>query len=461
MPHSIDDINRRKLNLLTSKVKEVLPEYYQGEFPDFITFLEKYYEWLDSDHSQGFTNDIKTLMSVRDISQTNEENLNELLTEIGDGLTVASFFQQPRLMIRLLSGFYRVKGTLLSAEGFFRGFFNEEVVIEYPKVQMLTINDVENNFLDHKIGWESQKFIQDDKLYQVFSILVKVGISVADYEALYKKFVHPAGWHFAGEVATENELFLGLSGLGLNPLESDGNPVVTNEINLNLATPFTQLTGLIESDGNYVRTNLVELVSDYQDISATVLNIHYDDISQILSPNSFTFDDQAGFGTPYQAVTAVGSSAVNDTIYTFNDSATFILDSAGDEDQYDFHSIYSWGNGSTFIEMQPGAGDTYVYWKNYGGANDYIARISGNRSSSSPDVNLEGTILYDAVRDPTHVYVAGARRYNGSTRDRWEVTRLTLDSDGNVFAGTAPRFDNTIETMDNTIFTRYTSDSTI
>lgn len=461
MPHSIDDINRRKLNLLTSKVDEILPEYYQGEFPDFITFLEKYYEWLEDEHSQSFTNDIKTLMSVRDISQTSKENLNELLTEIGDGLTVASFFQQPRLMIRLLSGFYRVKGTLLSAEGFFRGFFNEEVVIEYPKVQMLTINDAENNFLDHKIGWESQKFIQDDELYQVFSILVKVGISTADYETLYKKFVHPAGWHFAGEVATENEKFLGLTGFGLNPLESDGNPIITNEANLSLATPFTQLTGLIESDGNYVRTTMVELVSKYQDISAAVLNSHYDDISQILSPNSFTFDDQAGFGTPYQAVTNVGSSAVNDTIYTFNDSATFILDSAGDEDQYVFRSINIWGQGSTFIEMQPGAGDTYVYWKNYGGVNDYIARISGNRLSSSPDVNLEGTILYDAVRDPTHVYVAGARRYNGSGRDRWEVTRLTLDSDGNVFAGTAPRFDNTIETMDNTIFTRYTSDSSI
>lgn len=312
MPHKIEDLNRRKLNLLTSKVNEVLPEYYQGDFPNFITFLEKYYEWLDSDHSQGFTRDIKTLMSVRDISQTNEENLDELLTEIGDGLTVASFFNQPRLMIRLLSGFYRVKGTLLSAEGFFRGFFNEEVVVEYPKVQMFTINDADNNFLDHKIGYESQKFIQDDGLYQVFSILVKVGISTADYEALYKKFVHPAGWHFAGEVATETEVNLGLNGFGLNPLESDGNPVLSNTSNLGINVPFTQFTGLLESDGTYVRTNLVELVSDYQDIPANVLNAYYDNTAQIISPNSFTFDDSASVG-PDMALT---TETMDNTIFT-------------------------------------------------------------------------------------------------------------------------------------------------
>lgn len=312
MPHKIEDLNRRKLNLLTSKVDEVLPEYYQGDFPNFITFLEKYYEWLDSDHSQGFTKDIKTLMSVRDISQTNEENLDELLTEIGDGLTVASFFKQPRLMIRLLSGFYRVKGTLLSAEGFFRGFFNEEAVVEYPKVQMFTINDADNNFLDHKIGYESQKFIQDAGLYQIFSILVKAGISTADYEALYKKFVHPAGWHFAGEVATETEVDLGLNGFGLNPLESDGNPVLSNEFDLGINVPFTQLTGLLESDGTYVRTNLIELVSDYQDIPASVLNTYYDNTAQIITPNSFTFDDSASVA-PDMALT---TETMDNTIFT-------------------------------------------------------------------------------------------------------------------------------------------------
>lgn len=312
MPHLLEDQNRRDLTFFKAKVKDILPEFYQTEYPDFIVFLEKYYEFLENDNSHSFSKDIESVLSIRDISETSQEGLDGILSEIGDGLTVASFFKQPRLMMRLLADFYKVKGTLVSAEGFFRSFFNEEVTIEYPKRQILTINDADNNFLDHKIGYESQKFIQDAGIYQVFSILVKVGVSVADYESLYKKFVHPAGWHFTGEVATESEIDLLINGIGLNPLESDGNPLIASEINLNIVHSPTQLTGLLESDGTYVRTNLVELVSDYQDIPTSILNTYYDNTLQIISPNSFTFDDSDTV-TPDMALT---TETMDNTIFT-------------------------------------------------------------------------------------------------------------------------------------------------
>lgn len=305
MPHILEDQNRRNLTFFQSKVKDILPEFYQSEYSDFITFLEKYYDFLEDGYSQSFAKDIESVLGIRDISQASDESLDQLLSEIGSGLTVASFFKQPRLMIRLLADFYKVKGTLVSAEGFFRAFFNEEVTIEYPKRQMFIVNESE-------IGYESQKFIQDAGLYQIFSILVKVGISVADYETLYKKFVHPAGWHFAGEVLTETNINLGISGQGLNPLESAGNPILTQEADLAIQYSPVQLTGLLDSNGQLVRTNLSELVSDYQNMTAAQLNAYYDNTQQIISPNSFTFDDS----DTVRPDTALSTETMDNTIFT-------------------------------------------------------------------------------------------------------------------------------------------------
>lgn len=303
MPHKVEDQNRRALNLNRSEIDNILPEHYSAEYPKLVSLLKSYYQFLDSDEDRGFVTKISEILSVRDISQTREENLDQLLTEIGDGLTAASFFKQPRLMIRLLSGFYRAKGTLVSAEGFFRGFFNEEATIEYPKKQMFIVNESE-------VGYESQKFIQDDKLYQVFSILVKVGISTADYEALYKKFVHPAGWHFAGEVSTAGEVNLGISGLGLNPLESAGDPILASEVDLNVVSEFAQLTGLVDSAGKQIRISVGTLVDNYSSLTATQLNNQYGSIKELLSPNSFTFDDSSDVDT------SITLETMDNTIFT-------------------------------------------------------------------------------------------------------------------------------------------------
>ena len=56
---------------------------------------------------------------------------------------------------------------------------------------------------DSRIGFDSQKFLTDDKLYQVFAILIKADIPVEAWREAYKLFVHPAGMYFGGEVLLE------------------------------------------------------------------------------------------------------------------------------------------------------------------------------------------------------------------------------------------------------------------
>ncbi len=325
MTHRIEDLNRRALNLSENVVREILPEHFTEDYPDLITFLEKYYDFLDSSGEHSFKREIDNIIAARDISQTDDNYLDELVKEIGDGLRSASFFKNPRLMAKLLSNFYRTKGTLVGAEGFFRGFFNEEVVIEYPKSQILTINDADNNYLTHTIGWESQKFIQNNKRFQIFSVLVKSGLSVSDYQALYKKLVHPAGFYLEGEVALENTgFFFDSAFTGVDSDEIRGTvtvgPSYVSLASTELSAPFKQLTGLFDSDGTGFRSNLSLRLSTYQDLTSSQLDSVYDNIAQLITPNSFTLDDSANTVGPDTSLTI---ETMDETMFTryLSDSA--------------------------------------------------------------------------------------------------------------------------------------------
>ena len=143
-------------------------------------------------------------MCIRDSSTTELEHLDLLIGEISDGLDAGSFDQNvnadPRFMARLLSRFYRSKGTQLSAEQFFKAFYGVDVEVTYPKKNIFKLNDKPNGSL---IGPSSMKYIQDDKRYQIFSVLLKTPLSFSDYESVYKKMVHPAGFYLAAETETQ------------------------------------------------------------------------------------------------------------------------------------------------------------------------------------------------------------------------------------------------------------------
>ena len=290
MTHRIEDLNRRDINFATDKVRELLPEHFQTEYSNLVDFLEAYYDYLNSTADDGFKQEINNLFTVRDIEQTTLEHLDELINEIGNGLQVASFFQEPRLMAKLLSGFYRSKGTLLSVEGFFRAFFNAEVTIEYPKDQIFIVGESE-------IGTESLRYIIDNRLYQIFSILIKSGISVADYQQLYKRFVHPAGFYFAGQVQLETDFALNLATApGIeDPLDSAAvASSLVSAASLDPTGGFAQITGLIDSsDGKQIRIALDQDIAVYEDLSSTTVDGFYENIRDVLTPNSFTFDDSA------------------------------------------------------------------------------------------------------------------------------------------------------------------------
>ena len=286
---TIDYHSKRRLkNFNVRKVREALPEYHTSEFPTLVTFLEKYYDFLDSSSgTHAFGDDNRSIFATKDIRETPQDRLDNLITEISGGLKSGDIFSDARYAATRLAELTKLKGSRFGMEEFFRLFFQQKAEVEYGKESIFTIGDSAS-----QIGVESLKFIQNNELFQTFGLLIKTGISVNNWNELYKKYAHPAGFYYAGQVISDAE--------ALNPItaplsieDSADTTIISQAVNPML-TLFTQPTTLVESDGRSIRqSNLNELVADYGTISLDRLDKTYHTIRQIITPNSFTFDDSS------------------------------------------------------------------------------------------------------------------------------------------------------------------------
>ena len=289
MVNTVETINRGYVDFKTNKVKDVLPEYFIAQYPQFVTFLEKYYEYLDSDQTYNFDAQIKDLFSVRDVHSNSGENLDRIFKEIGLGIANSNYFVDPRYAARLLSIFYRVKGSLYSSEAFFKAFYGIDAEIEYPKRNLFIVGE-------SVIGSESLKFIQDGALYQIYSILVKSEIPSVVWKELYKEFVHPAGFYLGSEI-----VFTGVAN-NLITFTNEMPEVTTGAVDALVSGEATvsfagliDVTNLIASDsaGVFIRTNPYDNLQPYSCITVAQLDAMYQSITDIVSINSPSFDEDS------------------------------------------------------------------------------------------------------------------------------------------------------------------------
>ena len=280
---------RRFKSFQNRKVRESLPEFYTSEFPTLVTFLEKYYDFLDSaDGTHAFGDDARRFFATKDIREMPSGLLNNLVNELAGGLNTGENFTDTRYALTRLAELARLKGSRFSLEEFFRLFFQQRAEVEYGKESIFKVGDSAS-----QIGVESIKFIQNNALFQTFGLLIKTGLSVDTWSELYKKFVHPSGFFFAGQVVSDTEAISSPTA-PIVLFDSSPGPSVISEASAPFSLPFVQLTSLIDSGGGNVRqSNLNELVSDYQNFSLAELDTTYHTVRQIITPNSFTFDDSS------------------------------------------------------------------------------------------------------------------------------------------------------------------------
>ncbi len=126
-------------NLLTSAiVKNQLPDFVKSDYPTFVTFLEKYYEWLETNNQVSY--EIDALRNSSDIDTADAFYINQLKNDL------APYFPQEvvgdkRLFLKLVTQFYRSNGTQDSVKFLFRALYNENIDIYYPKDDILKASD--------------------------------------------------------------------------------------------------------------------------------------------------------------------------------------------------------------------------------------------------------------------------------------------------------------------------------
>jgi hypothetical protein len=456
MTHRLEDLNRRNLNLNISKVSEALPEYFSSDHSLLNTFLEKYYDFLDSSGAHSFNTEITNILSSRDITQTDNDYLDQLITEIGNGLTSSSFFENPRLMAKLLPLFYSSKGTKLSAEGFFRGFFGEEVEVSSPKDSLLYVGGINPTGLQGLIGPEEQFRIQDHRLYQIFSILLRSGLSKSDYEVLYKKFVHPAGFFFGTEVLTQGNGIITSVGSGENPIPPPltSLALVVEQAISNIGTPaFHEITALVDSGDNLHRITLNDPIDRYDGFTVDELANIYPSLERLTTPNSFTLDIGGKFEDPQTIYTADSLGGYG--FFTPPNGYEYVEDSAAATRQ-------TRALNNSFI-LDPAFSGYFVGIRWYGAIAGQIYGFEKTGDSDGIVKTIDsGDLFYSDYLGINSVFRADyIYDIDEFGRAEWAVSKLKIDSDGLVSSDGGPDMSLITETMDNDMFTRYTSDSSI
>jgi hypothetical protein len=126
--------NVRTSNLVSSQ----LPDFIRSDYPKFVTFLEKYYEWLETTNSVSY--EIDALRNANDIDSSDDYYIEQLKKDL------APYFPQDivtdkRLFLKLVTQFYRSSGTQESVKFLFRALYNENIDIYYPKDDILKASD--------------------------------------------------------------------------------------------------------------------------------------------------------------------------------------------------------------------------------------------------------------------------------------------------------------------------------
>jgi hypothetical protein len=297
-------------------VEQVLPDYFKADYPKLIKLLEAYNQFEDSDQSPARL--VHDVITARDITANDLSLLSFIEDELLLGQSYFEGFTNKRAAAKFSNNLYRSKGTLYSIQQFFRTFFGITPDVRYTKEDRFMVGED-----DSRIGFDSQKFLTDDKLYQVFAILIKADIPVERWREAYKLFVHPAGMYFGGQVLLEAT---GSFNFGIMPDFEVVNvdPVVQGEASLGAGLLVTDLTGEVDSDGRgtygKLRIDLPGSVEEIQNISIDELNQNYRSISELVGTSSPSMDGDSSTNVADFSQDRAIFDTMDEVKYTYYDS---------------------------------------------------------------------------------------------------------------------------------------------
>lgn len=123
---------------ISNLVEQQFPEFYKQEGPNFIAFLEAYYEWMESEGEALYQT--RTLRNSIDIDKTAEDFLEFYRETYMRDLPIELLGNQ-RLFQKHILEMYRGKGSLAGLKLLFRLLYNEDVDLYIPSRDIFKASD--------------------------------------------------------------------------------------------------------------------------------------------------------------------------------------------------------------------------------------------------------------------------------------------------------------------------------
>lgn len=301
--------------LLSNLVERQVPDFIRADHNTFVTFLKKYYEWLES--NSGVLAEIQNLKNATDIDTANNFYIN-LLNNDFLAFFPQDFLADKKLFLKLVTQFYKANGTPKSIKFLFRALFNENIEIYFPKDDILKTSDGKwvlplalridtddaNIFNIEKTlitGLVSKATALVEKITQ--SIDRQLGISytelyVSNVERLFETGETITAVYNNGvvDVTVTGRLVGALSKIDINPRArglgyNEGDPVtIIGGLNPNANNPIGALAEVGEVERGSVRSiNLLNGGIGFRKES---------DIDPLLNDKVITFDYRGGHKVP-------------------------------------------------------------------------------------------------------------------------------------------------------------------
>lgn len=128
-------------------VENQFPSIYRENGQELIQLVKDYYRFLESETDQSIYN-IRRIYDYRNVDKT----LDRMITFFKNKFLNGLFFEEdPRFIIKHILDLYRRKGSKEGIELFFKLFFDAEVEVYYPSVDL---------FKPSQSRWKEGKYIQ-------------------------------------------------------------------------------------------------------------------------------------------------------------------------------------------------------------------------------------------------------------------------------------------------------------
>ena len=300
------DKRRRHLNLREMQVENVLPEHFAQFYPKFIALLKNYYEWQDQNDPNELLNH---LFAVRDINETDITLLSFIEDEFLLGEAYFEGFGTEDFEKRAAANFsntlFRSKGTKFAIEWFFRSFYGLDADVIYPKENVFTLNNPNS-----QVGPDSLRYLTNDKLYQTFALLIRVGVPISKWRDIFKLFVHPAGMYLGAEVSVDDVVTPAINAV-MQDSAVDQRP-----------SPVWTLTRFLDSAGRYSEGYIGDPV--YNTLTGNIDSVPEGTIFKYKISGT---NIPAGTGTVRYFVDPAGGDLASDTstndFYNFDSAGAF------------------------------------------------------------------------------------------------------------------------------------------